>query len=100
MKSVLQQLYDGELFPAEQFMPKIEEYQRLLREHNRCYDDFFEKLSSLDSGLCDMFVRLREDSLDFIPYETSEMFIQGFRLGAKMMIEIFQGDLSNSDLTH
>lgn len=28
-----------------------------------------------------------------IPYEFSEMFIDGFRLGARIMIDIFQGDL-------
>lgn len=100
MKSVLQQLYDGELFPAEQYSPKIEEYQRLLQEHNRCYDDFFQKLAGLDPDLCETFVKLQDDSLNFVPYETSEMFIQGFRLGARMMIEIFQEDFSNRNLTN
>lgn len=29
MKSLLLQLYDGEVFPAEQYTPKIEEYRKL-----------------------------------------------------------------------
>jgi len=34
-----------------------------------------------------------DEQLDVIPYEFSEMFIDGFRLGARIMIDIFQGDL-------
>ena len=29
MKSVLSALYDGEIFPAEQYSPKTEEYRKL-----------------------------------------------------------------------
>lgn len=31
MKSLLLQLYDGEVFPAEQYTPKLEEYCKLRR---------------------------------------------------------------------
>ncbi len=34
-----------------------------------------------------------DNQIDVIPYEFSEMFINGFRLGARIMIDIFQGDL-------
>lgn len=35
-----------------------------------------------------------DEQLDVIPTEFSEMFIDGFRLGARIMIEVFQGDLN------
>ena len=38
-----------------------------------------------------------DDQLDVIPYEFSEMFTDGFRLGARIMIDIFQGDLGIRD---
>lgn len=31
--------------------------------------------------------------IDMVPFEFSETFIDGFRLGARMMIEVFQNDL-------
>lgn len=31
-----------------------------------------------------------DEQLDTFPYDTSSMFIDGFRLGARMMIEIFE----------
>lgn len=34
-----------------------------------------------------------DEQFDLISYDFSEMFIDGFRLGARMMIDIFQGDL-------
>lgn len=33
MKSLLLQLYDGEIYPAEQYAPKAEEYRKLWQEH-------------------------------------------------------------------
>lgn len=39
------------------------------------------------------FIEIMDEQLDVIPYDFSEMFIDGFRLGARIMIDIFQGDL-------
>ena len=36
------------------------------------------------------FVEIMDEQLDTIPYEISNMFIDGFRLGARMMIEVFE----------
>lgn len=69
MKAILKQLYDGEIYPAEQFYPKVEEYQE--------------------------FTQIMDEQLSAIPLEISEMFIEGFRLGARMMIEIYGNDISD-----
>lgn len=52
------------------------------------YDDFINKIGS---PLDEDFVRIMDEQLDTLPFELSEMFIDGFRLGAKIMIEVFEG---------
>lgn len=92
MKNVLEQLYDGEIFPAEQYSPKEREYQKIYREHYSHYEDFIETLSRLEPPLDKRFVEIMDEQLDEIPYEFSGMFIDGFRLGARIMVEVFRCD--------
>lgn len=40
-------------------------------------------------------IKLVDEELDTLPIEMSEMFLDGFRLGARMMIEIYQKDFSD-----
>lgn len=93
MKSILSALYEGKIFPAEQYSPRSEEYRKIYQEHYRHYDDFIETLSKVNPPLDKKFIEIMDEQLDVIPYEFSEMFIDGFRLGARIMIDIFQGDL-------
>lgn len=92
MKSILSALYGGEIFPAEQYYPKTEEYRRLYQNHYRHYEDFISILSKLDPPLDKQFIQIMDEQLDIMPNEFSEMFIDGFRLGARIMIEIFQNE--------
>lgn len=96
MKSLLSQLYDGELYPAEQYIPKTEEYRRLRQEHCKRYTDFINQLKTLETPLDEKFIEIMNGPLDTLPLEMSEMFIDGFRLGARMMIEIFQKDSTDT----
>ena len=48
--------------------------------------DLFTRNIQLDTR----FVEIMDEQLDTIPYEISNMFIDGFRLGARMMIEVFE----------
>lgn len=89
MKSILEQLYDGEIFPAEQYSPKEKEYRKIYREHYSHYEDFIEILSKLNPPLDKRFIEIMDEQMDEIPYYFSEMFIDGFRLGAKVMAEVF-----------
>ena len=90
MKSILQQLYDGEIYPAEQFLPLEKEYRKIYQQHYRDYDDFIETLSKLEPPLDKRFIEIMENQLAKVPHEFSELFINGFRLGAKMMAEVFE----------
>lgn len=93
MKSILTALYEGKIYPAEQYSPRIEEYRKIHQEHYRHYEDFIETLSKLNPPLDKKFIKIMDEQLDVIPYEFSEMFIDGFRLGARIMIDILQDDL-------
>ena len=88
MDTILQQLYDGKIFPAEQYRPTVEEYKKLYKKHYQHYEDFIKELSQLQKPLDTRFVEIMDEQLDTIPYEISNMFIDGFRLGARMMIEV------------
>lgn len=90
MKNVLEQLYNGEIFPAEQHAPRSEECRKIYQGNYNHYDDFIELLSKLNPPLDKRFIEIMDKQLDVIPYEFSEMFIDGFKLGAKIMAEVFR----------
>lgn len=93
MKSILSELYNGNIFPAEQYAPRSEEYRQIHQKNYQHYEDFIETLSKANPPLDKRFIEIMDEQLDIIPYEFSEIFIDGFRLGARIMIDIFQGDL-------
>ena len=45
MKSILTELYEGNIFPAEQYSPRSEEYRQIHQSHYKHYDNFIETLS-------------------------------------------------------
>ena len=83
MKNVLEQLYNGKIFPAEQYAPRGEEYRKIYQGNYRHYEDFIELLSKLEPPLDKRFINILDEQLDVIPFEFSEMFINGFKLGGK-----------------
>ncbi len=97
MNSVLQQLYHGELCPAEQYQPLQNEYHNMRLQHSRHYTDFINVLGQLEPPLDKRFIEIMDEQLDTIPLDFSSMFIDGFCLGAQMMIEIL-GNRQNKEL--
>lgn len=93
MKSILSALYNGMIHPAEQYTPKAEEYQKIRRRNCCHYEDFTKILQELDPPLDKQFIHILDEQVDELPYELSQMFISGFRLGARIMMEILQDDL-------
>lgn len=49
-------------------------------------------MAKLEPPLDKRFIEIMDEQLDVIPYEFSEMFIDGFKLGAKMMAKVFRGE--------
>ncbi len=92
MKSILQQLYDGQLAPVEQDIPRTLEYRKLRQAQHRSYEDFIGHLKELEPESAERFIKIMDEQLDRVPIEYSQSFIGGFCLGAKMMIEVYQSD--------
>lgn len=51
MKSILSELYEGKIFPAEQYSPRNEEYRQIHQSHYTHYENFIETLSKLEPPL-------------------------------------------------
>jgi len=83
METILQQLFNGEIYPAEQFRPLVEEYMEIRKKQYEHYVDFIEKLKKLEPPLHNKFIKIMDEQLDTVPFEISKMFIDGFRLSAK-----------------
>ena len=88
MKSILQGLYAGEVYPDELIMPKDPEYQPVNMKISEQKAYFKQKLSEEDYRKLEEFDNLcgRSSSMD-----SEASFIYGFRLGAMLMIELFTG---------
>lgn len=87
MDKILRQLYEGEIYPAEQYKPMLKEYTVLRQKQLEHYEEFIKKL---DSPLDKEFKQIMDEQLDTLPLDFYQMFNDGFRLGAKMMIEVFE----------
>lgn len=88
MEALLQRLYHGQLAPAEQYRPRQEEHRQLLEQFYRRYEGFTKELEGIDPSLGKRFTQIMDEQFEAIPLEESEIFIDGFRLGAGMMIEV------------
>ncbi len=83
-KTLLQQLYDGEIYPAEQINPKQPEYKELLRKLGVEKEYLREKLPESDRERLDEIGNMYLEIASLCGYED---FVYGFRLGAGLMVE-------------
>lgn len=85
MKGLLEQLYDGSIQPAEKRYPQNEAHKKMVdsyRNKNRAFRD------SLPPELLAAYDNVEEASLA-LAYENNKIdFVDGFRLGARLMMEI------------
>ena len=88
MSSILEQLYAGDLTPAENVIQGNEEYDRLCRQSVQEIEEFSKKL---DDESRKSFDALLEHYLELTYIEKSLTFCDGFRLGAGIMCEVFKG---------
>ena len=95
MQSTLYQLYKGELHPLEHYTSLLKEYQDLLKKHHLRYDHLEGELEKINPQLKQHLVRLLDEQFEEIYWETAQMFIDGFCLGAKIMVEVYQKDFTS-----
>lgn len=83
-KTLLQQLYDGEIYPAEDVNPKNPKYRELCRKVGEEREYFRNKFSGSDREQFDEMDNLYQEITAIYGYED---FSFGFRLGAGLMAE-------------
>lgn len=84
MKSILQAVYDGEVYPDELIVPKDPEYRPVNRKIGEEKEHFRQTLSAEEAA--------RFEALDALCVQASSMncyaaFSYGFRLAAALLIE-------------
>lgn len=86
MNSILKQLYDGDISPAEQFRPCLEEYAAKWDKIRKAESVFTEKLTKQQEQEYD---KLMDAHSRLMPLEMSQVYADGFKMGARIMCEVF-----------
>lgn len=87
--SILKQLYNGQIYPPEQYHPSSEEYNKKFKALTEYYQTLSSELAALDPSLPDKLEQLFILKNSLCSTEVEEMYIEGFRLGVKLMAEVF-----------
>lgn len=89
MKSILEELYRGNLNPQERMIPTVPEYRLLNRKISDLMEELKQRFSEDDFKALEEILDLNGESNSML---TSTAFVQGFRMGVLMMMEVFCGD--------
>ena len=87
--NTIQDLYYGRISPYEMSISTAPEYQKLKALTNRNEDLLKETLSDEQKEL---LVKLIESVTDISSISERDMFIAGFRLGMKLMIDVMKDE--------
>jgi hypothetical protein len=88
MKSILGELYNGSVYPAELICSTDPEYRPLNRELGEMKKSFTSDMSAEDRK---RFEKIEELNCRSSSMESTESFIYGFRLAALVMMEVYNG---------
>lgn len=86
MKNILDELYYGNLHPEECIIPTDPEYRPLNKKISKLMEEARERLSEKDFATLEQILDLTSDSSSMV---TSASFVEGFRIGALVMVEVF-----------
>ena len=86
---IIEDLYFGRISPYEMSISAAPEYQKLKAFADRNEDLLRESLSDEQKELLD---KLIESVTDISSISERDMFINGFRLGIKLMIDVMQDE--------
>ncbi len=86
MESILEQLYNGEIAPYSKY--KLT-FTQLKEKRDTAYHGYDAFLNKLPDGLKKEFRKLIDEHLDLLPLEMEENFMDGFRIGVRLMAEVF-----------
>ncbi|WP_018751155.1 DUF6809 family protein [Paenibacillus sanguinis] len=89
MKSILERIYYGNLNPEERVVPTDPEYRLLNRKVSDLMEEVKQRFSEDDFATLEKILDMNGESSSMV---TSEAFVQGFRMGALVMVEVFCGE--------
>ena len=95
MKKILEQLYNGELYPYSTFQTTIDDFKANRDKAIKLYSIFIEKLPE---ELKKEFETLIDSHVDLLPFELEQSFIDGFRIGVRMMVEVYAAPTNDRDI--
>lgn len=89
MQKIIEKLYNGEIYPAEQLNVRVYGYEEARKNAGQAHDEFESQLCQpMKEELDEMMMKhMHESSL-----EDTQAFVDGFKLGARMMAEILWED--------
>ena len=95
--TVLENLYSGNIHPAEKYVKKGSRYHKLTSQQMELLEELRPKLDKEQKQLLD---KVESKALELCSVAEEERFIDGFRLGALLVLEIINFKSENfTDLT-
>ena len=85
MQDTIEKLYRGELYPAEQINPMLQDFQS---KWHKSKDNVTAFSNQLSDELKPLFEAVMVDKLELATLEQTQAFVDGFKLGAKMLVEV------------
>lgn len=86
MKSILRDIYNGKLYPAEQNVPHNKGYWSIQRAISKEKEYWMQRLSEEEYKTLEERLLYNHDML--MSMEAEEAYVCGFRMGAMVMAEI------------
>lgn len=84
--SILEQLYDGNICPMEKCIKKDGEYYEI---NQRLASDIDKLMEQLNNGQKKLYEEIHESITKLSSISEKEIFIDGLRTGAQIVLEIF-----------
>lgn len=91
MKSIIRAIYDGNLDAADLCAGYSEAFFASQQAYWEYAKMFSAKQEKLNPALAAEFRDVIDANFDYIAREDSDIFVTGFRLGAKLIMEILDG---------
>ena len=91
-KSILEELFNGEFFPAENIVPSDPDYRPLSNEVGKVIAYLSDRMSSDDK---ERFELLQDDIAYVHDLELRAFFTEGLRFGVQFLLELLYGPQNN-----
>lgn len=89
--NILKNLYYGDLEPIDKYFDKNSKYGAafgIVADHEKKLMDFLASLPDAEEEL-NLFLQMQEAQMKISDFSECERFIDGFRMGAELMLETF-----------